>query len=382
MRRVAILTTGRQDYGVLRSTCQAVHAASDLELVLLVAGMHLDPEFGRTVEAVRADGLPIAAELATRKDATSPAREAGATVPAVAEALERLHADCLLVVGDRSETAAAALGATIARVPIVHLHGGEETEGAIDNALRHAITKLSHLHLVSHPDHARRVRQMGEPDESVVVVGAPGLDNLHRKDLPDRAALERHLGLALRAPVVVVTHHSATLGGPAEEDAHALTTAMRRIDATYVITLPNADAGSEVLRAALIEFAAQSRGRAVAVAALGEARYFGLLRLADAMLGNSSSGLIEAPVFRLPVVNVGDRQKGRLRGANVIDVPVSADAIAGALERVLASGFRPGLADMVSPFGDGHSAPRIVRAISSMDPGGALRKRFVDRSLA
>jgi UDP-hydrolysing UDP-N-acetyl-D-glucosamine 2-epimerase len=376
-RELAVLTTGRQDYGILRPVCLELLGSASWRPRLVVGGMHLDPRRGELLRLLSTDGLEIAARL----EGTSgePAAQAAATLAATAAALEAMAAQALLVVGDRSETAAAALGAVLARVPIVHLHGGEETEGAIDNALRHAITKLSHLHLVSHEDHARRVRQMGEPDEAVIVVGAPGLDNLRRPDLPDRAALERSLGLALAPPVVAVTFHPTTLGGDPGLEAAALVDGLERLEATYVVALPNNDPGGEIVREALLRFS-RARPRRIAVEALGPASYFGLLGVADAMVGNSSSGLIEAPIFELPVVNVGERQRGRLRGANVIDAPADAVAIADALGRALAPPFRASLRGTTSPYGDGRSAPRVRAALEAWTPPNPPRKRFVPRA--
>jgi UDP-hydrolysing UDP-N-acetyl-D-glucosamine 2-epimerase len=270
-----------------------------------------------------------------------------------------------LLVGDRYETATAAIAATLALVPIVHLHGGEETLGAFDNALRHAITKMSHLHLVSHPDHAERVRRMGEPADSIHVVGAPGLDNLHRTDLPDRAELEAFLDTRLVEPVVIVTQQPTTLGGDARGEARALVSAMRSVPATYIVTLPNADPGAAAIREQLITARSES---VIVVEALGERRYFGLMRLAQAMLGNSSSALIEAPALELPAVNVGSRQGGRVRGANVIDAAPTADAIAQALRAALAPSFRVGLRGRPGPFGEGRSADRIVGILAAWRP--------------
>ena len=336
-RRIAVLTSGRQDFGILRSTCHALTKAQGVELSLIVGGLHLSDRHGRTVRLVEAEGLPIAARIEPPDG--GPPEQAAAMVVGVANALRKVRPSALMLVGDCSETLAAAIAAQLERVPIVHLHGGEETEGAIDNALRHALTKLSHLHLVSHADHARRILQMGEPDDSVHVVGAPGLDNLHRADLPDSAALASDLGVELRPPVVVVTYHPTTLGGSVTQEVSALVEAMERINATYVITRPNNDAGADEAEGLLETFVAARKGRATLQAALGEARYFGLMQLADAMIGNSSSALIEAPIMRLPVVNIGDRQKGRMRGANVVDVAPMADDIAAALRRALIPDF-------------------------------------------
>jgi UDP-hydrolysing UDP-N-acetyl-D-glucosamine 2-epimerase len=377
-RRLAVLTTGRQDFGILRSTCKALHDDAAFDLQLVVGGMHLSAQHGDTAAMIEADGLPIAARVAGG-ESLAPSSIAGAFVEEVAHCLRSLRPIALMLVGDRSETAAAALAAQLERVPIVHLHGGEETEGAIDNALRHAITKLSHLHLVSHAHHARRVLQMGELDAAVHVVGAPGLDNMHRHDLPDRAALEAALGIDLRPPVILVTQQPTTLGAGDVDEAAALVEALREVDGTYIVTAPNNDAGAAATRDALERFVAARPQRAVLTPALGEARYFGLMKLAAAVLGNSSSGLIEAPIVRLPAINIGDRQKGRLRGDNVIDVEPTAAAIRTGIERALSPAFRSTLSG-VSPYGDGRSAARIIRILADWQPPNPPRKRFCDRT--
>jgi UDP-N-acetylglucosamine 2-epimerase (non-hydrolysing) len=365
--RVAVLTTGRQDWGILRSTCLALRAEPAFQVLLLAGGMHTSKRFGFTVDVLRAEGFSIDATLPFLRDDVSQtvAEECGAAMRETEAALARLRPDALLLVGDRYESLSAAMTATLARVPIIHLHGGEETQGAFDNAFRHAITKLSHLHLVSHPQHAARVLAMGEAPATVHVVGAPGLDNARRADLPARSELEKTLGLPLRRPVVLVTLHPTTLGDDPAREAAAVTAAMDRVDATYVITLPNSDPGNAITRAALAS--ASARPGRLALDALGDRLYWGMLREADAMLGNSSSALIEAPVVRLPAVNVGARQGGRLRGENVIDAPVDADAVTAALQRALTPAFRAGIAGD-GPFGDGRSAERIVAILKGWVP--------------
>ena len=293
-RTITVLTTGRQDWGILRSVCVALAATPSLRLDLVAGGMHLSARYGRTIDLVRADGFDPAGIAWVDDDASAPADEqAGRALSAVGAHLRAVRSDALVLAGDRLETAAAALAATVDRVPIVHLHGGEQTEGAFDDALRHAITKLAHLHLTSDDVYARRVIAMGEDPAAVHVVGAPGLDAAVRPDLADRSMLAAHLGLELVAPVVIVTVHPTTLDADEAGAARAVAAAMDAVPATYVITMPNVDpGGSEV---AAIMRAAADRPRRVAVAALGERRYWGLLKIADAMLGNSSSGLIEAP---------------------------------------------------------------------------------------
>lgn len=374
--RLAVLTTGRQDWGILRSTCLLLGRDERFELRVIAGGMHCSAQFGARHELLHDDGVTIDESLAWLPDRgplPSATEQAGLALRLVGEALVRQAPEALLLVGDRLETAAAALAATLAACPLIHVHGGEETEGAIDNALRHAITKLAHLHLVSHPSYAARVRQMGEAPENVHVVGAPGLDNLHREDLASRADLEAILGIALTPPVVVVTLHPTTLALGGASEARELCAAIDGVPATYVFTLPNSDPGNEEIRAVLVEAAARPGRKAVD--ALGARRYWGLMRIADAVLGNSSSALIEAPVLGLPAVNVGDRQKGRLRGDSVIDIPPERRAIAEALRRSLDPAFRGGLAKE-SPLGDGHSAERIRDVLLDWTPPSPPRKRW------
>lgn len=377
-RRIAVLTTGRQDWGIVRSTCAAILAEPELELVLLVGGMHLSERHGRTVELLRADGFTPAAELAWLDD--DEAIDPPATVQAaratglVGDALRRAPVDALILAGDRLETAAAALAATLERVPIVHLHGGEVTAGAFDDALRNAITKLAHLHLVSHAEHARRVAAMGEDPTTIHVVGAPGLDAAFRSDLPDRATLEADLGRRLPPPLVLVTVHPATLDRDPAAVVQPVIAAMARVPATYLVTEPNSDPGGEAIRRAWQALDPRAPGAPLVLEALGERRYWGLMRLADAMLGNSSSALVEAPSLGLPGVNVGDRQQGRHREANVLDVPPDAAAIAKALRRALDPAFRAILRATPPSEADGRTGERIVRIIGGWHPTVPPRK--------
>jgi UDP-hydrolysing UDP-N-acetyl-D-glucosamine 2-epimerase len=371
-RRLAVLTTGRQDYGILRSTILLLRRTPGFEVGVWAGGMHLQPRFGEPLAALRRDDVPVARELPFVAEPPDPSTDAAAALAQVGEALAEDRPDALVLVGDRTETLAAGLAATIAKVPIVHLHGGEESEGAIDNACRHALTKLSHLHLVSHPLHAELVIRMGENPSCVVVVGAPALDQALRDDLPGRDELGVELDLALEPPVVLVTVHPATLGAPAREEVAAVAAAMERVPATYVVTAPNADAGGKDIADYWRSWSA-GRSRVAMVEALGDRRYWAMLRLADAVLGNSSSGIIEAPALGLPVVNVGDRQQGRHRFGPVTDVPASEQAISAALREALASG-------RCEPSDGGYPpppvAPRIVDALRRWDIPRPPRKRL------
>lgn len=380
MKTVAVLTSGRQDWGILHSSVVAIRDHPALELRLLVGGMHLSPAHGSTVADIRADGFEPDVLLPWLDDDGTGSRgtqglatdHAAAALRAVADALREVRPDALLLVGDRLETAAAALAATLEWVPIVHLHGGEQTLGAFDDALRHAITKLSHLHLVSHEEHARRVLAMGEDPAAVHVVGAPGLDAAARSDLPSRDELATDLGLALAPPLILVTVHPETLAPDPLAAARAVVAAMDAVPATYVISLPNADPGGDAVRA-LLASAAPGPDR-VAVEALGSRRYWALLRMADAMLGNSSSALIEAPAVGLPAVDVGDRQAGRRHGSNVLHAPADAERVAAALRGALDPTTRRRVEADRPPLADGRAGQRIADIIGAWRPPSPPRK--------
>jgi len=366
--RIAVLSTGRQDWGILRELCRLLRADSKFELLLMLGGMHGAVVFGRTRELVVAEGFAPCEELNWIPDGQplDSERQAGDALWMTAGALRRQRAEALVLVGDRFETASAALGAAMARVPVIHLHGGEETAGAMDNIFRHAITKLSHLHFTSHPEHTARVIALGEEPSTVHTVGAPGLDNLHRCDLPNRAELELFLGMPLSPPVVLVTLHPTTLGGDPAAEAASVVGAMNAVEASYVITLPNADPGNEPMRMAMLAASAQPRCKAVE--ALGERRFWGMMRIADAMLGNSSSAVIEAPALGLPAVNVGDRQKGRVRGGNLLDSAADAASVTAALSTALTPEFRVRAQASPSPFGKGGASAAILEVLRRWTP--------------
>lgn len=375
--RLAILTSGRQDFGILRETLVLLRDDPRFDVLIWAGGMHLGARFGRPVDLVRGEGFEVARELTFVSEPPDAGVDAARALNAVVEAIRADRPQALLLVGDRSETISAGVAATLEGVPIVHLHGGEETEGAIDNAFRHALTKLAHLHLVSHDVHARRVIQMGEDPARVVVVGAAGLDNARRRDLPDRQSLEADLGFRLCSPVVLVTVHPTTLATDPCGDARAVAAAIAKVAATYVVTLPNADAGGSAIRDLWLARAADQEGVHV-VEALGERRYWGMLQVADAVLGNSSSGIIEAPSAGVPTINVGDRQKGRLRHPGTRDVPADAPAVEAALRDALRPEERARLAQLASPYPEGPVAPRIVAALATWEPASTVRKRFRD----
>jgi UDP-hydrolysing UDP-N-acetyl-D-glucosamine 2-epimerase len=341
--------------------------------------MHLSESYGMTIKSILTDGFSITAQLdwlSSDFPEMHISLQMAKVIQLLGEELPKLKPDLLMLVGDRYESAAAALAAVSFMIPVVHLHGGEETEGALDNLFRHAITKLSHLHLVSHPLYKERVIQMGEDPQTVYVVGAPGLDNLYRTDLPDRKALEETLGMSLEAPVVIVTIHPVT-SNPIETEAilSALIPIITNTDASYIITLPNSDPGNSTIRSAFLPLGTNCSCVKV-VEALGERVYFGLMRLAALMIGNSSSGLIEAGVYQLPVINIGTRQSGRLRSRNVIDVEPDTIMIQNAILKALSEEFRASLVGTTSPYGDGRSGERIVEVLRHWSRPLTTQKSF------
>lgn len=382
MRTIAAVTTSRADYGIYSPVLRMIQSTSALRGRLIVSGSHLSPEFGLTVRAIEDDGFEIAERIDIDLASDTPAaaiRSMALALNGFGETFARWRPDILLVLGDRFEMHAAALAALPFRIPVAHIHGGEITLGAFDDALRHSITKLSHVHFVSTDEHARRVIQMGEEPWRVMVSGAPSLDNLRTVTLQSREEIERQHDLCLGEAFLLVTFHPATLdsGDPADQ-ARAVLDAIEDTGLPAVITMPNADPGGRAIRTIIRERAARNR-LLHAVESVGTVSYFSLMALAAAMVGNSSSGMIESASFRLPVVNVGSRQQGRVRGRNVIDVEATADAIRAGIEEALDAPFRAGLTGLKNPYGDGGAAERIVGRLHEIELGPSLiLKRFAD----
>ena len=378
--RIAIVTGTRADYGLIRPVARAIHAEEGWDLGLIVTAAHLAPEFGMTVRQIEEDGLPIVARLPTLEaDDTGlgTARATGRGTIGTAEAIDAWPPDLLMLVGDRFEQLAAAQAGLFMKVPMAHLYGGDVTEGAFDDAVRHAITKLAHLHFVSNDQARHRVIQLGELPERVHTVGSPALDELLTDSRPDRDAVARDLGMPLNGRTALITFHPATLDPqPAPEQLDAVLEAVAEVEPplTVVITRANADPQGRAVNARIDEWLVRQPAWR-AFDALGPSRYHNLLRHAAVVIGNSSSGLYEAPSFQVPTVNVGERQQGRLRASSVIDVPVERQAIRDGIERALAGEWR----DTVNPYGDVRATPRIMSVLRALDdPRALVRKRFHD----
>lgn len=382
MRKIAVVTVARSDYGICRPLLRVLSRDAGVELQLIAAAMHLVPEFGRTADEIERDGFTIAGRVEMLLAGDTPesiAKSMGVGMLGFAQAYARLKPDLLVVLGDRFEMHAAAAAALPFNLPCAHLYGGDLTEGAMDDALRHSITKLSHLHFTSLPESAARIRQMGEEPWRVEVAGLLSLDNIAAVPALTRAELEERCRLSLDPAPVLVTYHPETLEFQlAEQRIDALLAALAEVDRPLVFTAPNADTGGRAIAARIRGFIAGRRG-AVLVESLGTQGYFGMMRCAAAMVGNSSSGIMEAPSFELPVVNIGARQHGRVRAANVIDVEPGRDAIAAGVRRALAPEFRGSLRGLANPYGDGHAAERIARRLRTVPLGDRLiRKRFIE----
>jgi UDP-hydrolysing UDP-N-acetyl-D-glucosamine 2-epimerase len=382
-RRIGVVTVARSDYGHLRPVLEEIRRAPDLGLVLFVAGMHLDPAFGSTAGEIEADGFAIAERIPMPGGGDSPeavAASIGRGVEGFARAFARRRTDLLVVLGDRFEMLAAAVAALPFALPVAHIHGGEVSEGAVDNQIRHAITKLAHLHFASAEVHARRIAQMGEEAWRIHAVGGPGIDRFATTEPISREALAGELDIPMAGPWILVTFHPVTLEyGDTAAHVEELLAALEKTDGTIIATYPNADTSGRLIMERLEEFAARHPGRCRLVRNLGERRYLAFLRHADVMVGNSSSGLIEAPSFGLPAINIGARQRGRLRGANVIDVGAARAEILRGIETAQTAAFRSRAREGGNPYGDGHAAPRIVDVLRSVQLDARLvQKRFVD----
>lgn len=379
-RRIAVVTGSRAEYGLLYWILKDLQASEAFDLQLIVTGMHLSTEFGLTVRQIESDGLVIARRvemLLASDSAGGIAKSMALGLIGFSNAIDDLQPDLVMVLGDRFEILAVAEAALVHNVPLVHIGGGDTTEGAIDESIRHAITKMAHLHLVTNADAARRITQMGEDPSRVHIVGNPGLDHLLRTPLLDRQALAQSLGYPLGTRNFLITFHPVTLEPEdARQQQQAMLQALDQLSepASLWFTRPNADAGGRELASDLDAWAA-TRPHAQVFTSLGQQRYLSLMSQVDAVIGNSSSGLCEAPSFRIPTVNIGDRQRGRLTGNSVIHCQPQTDSIKTAIEAALCMDCTA----VVNPYGDGQSTARILSALASFQTDReVLKKRFHD----
>jgi UDP-N-acetylglucosamine 2-epimerase (non-hydrolysing)/GDP/UDP-N,N'-diacetylbacillosamine 2-epimerase (hydrolysing) len=379
-RKICIVTGTRAEYGLLYRLMIGVQTDPDLELQIIATGMHLSPEFGLTYKVIEGDGFNIDVKVEMLLSSDTPAgiaKSMGLGVIGFADALERLKPDLLVLLGDRFEILAAAQSALVARIPIAHLCGGDTTEGAFDEAIRHSISKMSHLHFVTNQLSAKRLRQLGENPQHIYNVGSPGIDQIKNLQLLDRAELEKQTGYVFQKNNLLVTFHPATLDTVApREQFQQLLLALETLgsEVGVVFTYPNADTCGRDLIEMIDDFVA-GHSRCRAFASLGQLRYLSLLAEVDVVVGNSSSGLYEAPSLKTPTVNIGDRQKGRLQAASVINCVTEATAITSAIR----SAFKLDCSAVINPYGDGEASPQILKLIKSVClDDNLLKKHFHD----
>jgi UDP-hydrolysing UDP-N-acetyl-D-glucosamine 2-epimerase len=377
-RKVLAVTGSRADWGHLAPPLALLRDDQVFDLKVVVTGQHLVEQGTASLAAIAADGFAIEARvdmLLSADSAVGVAKSLGLAVIGFADVLAQLQPDLLLVLGDRYEILAAVQAALIARIPVAHLAGGDLTEGTVDEAIRHSITKMSHLHFVTNAVSAQRVRQLGENPDRIHNVGSTGLDRIGMVKPMPRDAFFDSIGLMPRSRNAVVTFHPVTLAPDSGRQCNELLTALDRLGSEFglIFTGVNADTGSRSLDASIRTFC-EGRDNAVAVASLGSEQYFSALTHVDVVIGNSSSGLYEAPSFHVPTVNIGDRQAGRTRAVSVIDCAPEWDAILAAIERALVLDC----SDIVNPYGDGHASERIVAILKQVeDPKEMLKKRFL-----
>lgn len=379
-RRICVVTGTRADYGLLYWLMKGIQEDPELTLQVAVTGMHLAPEFGLTYRAIEADGFPLDARVEMLLSSDTPvgvAKSIGLGVIGFADAFDRLAPEMVVLLGDRFEMLAAAQAALVARIPVAHVAGGDSTEGAFDESIRHAITKMAHCHFVTNAAAAARLRQLGEDPAQIHLVGSPGIDQIRRLTLLSREELALQLDFPFRERNLLVTFHPATLdAAPPRAQMQELLDALDRLgpDTGIVLTKPNADTGGRELIGMIDDYVA-TRPNCRAFASLGQLRYLSLIRQVDAVVGNSSSGLYEVPSFGKPTVNLGDRQKGRLQAASVVNAPPEADRIVAAVEaacRLDCTGVR-------NPYGDGEASGRMLAILKGLrDPSRLIRKHFFD----
>ena len=377
MRKVCVVSSGRADYGLLYWTMREIQKAADLELQTIATGMHLSQEYGLTVNSFEQDGFPVSRRLdmLLSGDSTQAiTKSLGMGVIGFADAYAQLQPDIVLLLGDRFEILAAAQSALIACIPVAHLFGGDTTEGAFDEAIRHSITKMSHLHFVSNLVSAQRVIQMGENPEYVHVVGSTGLDSIRKAAYLERSHFFEVIEFKPRPKNLLITFHPVTLGKTSsQEEFLELLAALGMLGDEFglIFTRPNADTEGRTLNTLLDKFI-ETHLNAQAYDALGE-HYLSALKHVDAVVGNSSSGIYEAPSFGIPTVNIGNRQKGRFQATSVIDCFAVRSDIVKAVQRVISEDF----SNTDNPYGDGHASERIVEVIRGMsDPRDLLQKHF------
>ncbi|QCT99157.1 UDP-N-acetylglucosamine 2-epimerase (hydrolyzing) [Campylobacter hyointestinalis subsp. hyointestinalis] len=381
-KKIMIVTGTRAEYGLLYWLMKEMKSDADLELQVIATGMHLSPEFGLTYKEIKKDfKIDKKIEMLVSSDsAVGVSKSMGLAMIGFAEAYNELKPDVILILGDRYEIFCAASSAMIARIPIVHLHGGEATEGLIDEAIRHSITKMSHLHFVATDEYARRVIQLGEEPNRVFNVGGMGIENIKRLNLLSRSEFEQSINFKLNKKNILVTFHPVTLEkGAAKEQFKELLNALDELkDTNIIFTKANADMGGKIINQMIDKYSSKNSGKAVSFASLGTLRYLSALKHVDMVVGNSSSGLAEAPSFKIATINIGDRQKGRIKADSIIDCEPNKLSIQKAINKAYTKEFKSVLENTINPYGDGNASIKIIEVLKKVNLDNILKKKFWD----
>jgi GDP/UDP-N,N'-diacetylbacillosamine 2-epimerase (hydrolysing) len=382
-RKICVITGTRAEYGLMRWVMQGVKDDPELTLQVIATGMHLSPEFGLTYREIEKDGFQIDRKVEMLTSSDTPigiAKSMGLGLIGFADVLSELKPDLIVVLGDRFEIFAAVSAALVARIPVAHLHGGEATEGLIDEAIRHSITKMSHLHFVAAEDYRQRVIQLGEQPGRVFLVGGLGIDNIKRLKLLDRVDLERSLDFKLGQKNLLITFHPVTLetATAADQMSELLATLAELKDTQLIFTLPNADTDGRSLIKMVDQFVTQ-HPNARAYASLGQLRYLSCILHVDGVIGNSSSGLAEVPSFKKGTINIGDRQRGRLQATSIINCEPTRQSIRAALTKLYSVDFQVTLSQTINLYGEGGASEKIIETVKSIALDDVLKKRFYDR---
>ena len=382
-RKICVITGTRAEYGLLYWTIVRLKEDPEVELQLVVTGMHLSPEFGLTYRQIESDGFRIdkKIEMLLSSDTTTGINKSlGLGIIGFGEAFAELRPDLILLLGDRFEIFAASSAAMISRIPVAHCHGGETTEGVIDESIRHSITKMSHLHFTANEVYQKRVIQLGEHPDKVLNVGALGIENINKLQLLNREQFEESIGYKLGEQNLLVTFHPVTLEvSSAEDQFRTLLKVLDELEGVKIIfTKANADTDGRIINQLIDEYAARNAEKAVAFTSLGQLRYLSALQHVDAVVGNSSSGLAEVPTFKKGTVNIGDRQRGRIKAASVVDCEPDYKSIKEAVKLVLDKNFQLSLKDVKNPYGEGNASGKIVEVLKNVQLETLLKKRFYD----
>lgn len=384
MKKICVVTATRAEYGLLKSVIDKIYHSEKMELQLVVTGMHLSPEFGLTYKEIEQDGYPIDRKIEMLMSSDTPVgitKSMGVALIGFADYFANKRPDIVMILGDRYEMLMTATAALLAAIPIAHIHGGEKTEGAVDEAVRHSISKMSHLHFTATEEYRQRVIQLGEQPERVFDVGALGVEGIKRLDLLRRSELESQIGFSFARPTIMVTYHPVTLEVcTAEEQFAAILSVIDcRKELSVIFTKANADTDGRIINQMIDEYVVKNSDRCASYASLGQLKYLSALQYVNAVVGNSSSGLIEVPSFHIPTVNIGDRQRGRTRAQSVIDCGNTVEEIEKALTLALSDEFHQSIVQMDNPYEKEGTSDTIIEIIgNALESGIEIKKTFYD----